>query len=238
MSLALRNELAVDKTKRKKRRELTEEQKQEIKDAFELFDADKDKAIDYHELKVAMRALGFDVKKADVLKILKDYDREATGKITFEDFNEVVTDWILDRDPQEEILKAFKLFDDDDSGKISLRNLRRVARELGENMTDEELRAMIEEFDKDGDGEKRRWPPSNFNLWLCDRTVSRMDAHRCIIGLKSLPNCKGVLVMLAHLTNRSGVLSDTGCRKQNFSRGHFLYQSCWEIIATEGDLLL
>lgn len=39
--------------------------------------------------KVAMRALGFDVKKADVLKILKDYDREATGKITFEDFNEV-----------------------------------------------------------------------------------------------------------------------------------------------------
>lgn len=153
MSLALRNELSVDKTKRKKRRELTEEQRQEIKDAFELFDTDKDKAITYHELKVAMRALGFDVKKADVLKILKDYDREATGKITFEDFNEVVTDWILDRDPQEEILKAFKLFDDDDSGKISLRNLRRVARELGENMSDEELRAMIEEFDKDGDGE-------------------------------------------------------------------------------------
>ncbi|XP_056680610.1 centrin-3 isoform X1 [Monodelphis domestica] len=155
MSLALRNELVVDKTKRKKRRELSEEQKQEIKDAFDLFDTDKDEAIDYHELKVkvAMRALGFDVKKADVLKILKDYDRESTGKITFEDFNEVVTDWILDRDPQEEILKAFKLFDDDDSGKISLRNLRRVARELGENMSDEELRAMIEEFDKDGDGE-------------------------------------------------------------------------------------
>ncbi|XP_040396086.1 centrin-3 isoform X8 [Cygnus olor] len=149
----IRNELSVDKMKKKKRRELTEEQKQEIKDAFELFDTDKDRAINYHELKVAMRALGFDVKKADVLKILKDYDREATGKITFEDFNEVVTDWILDRDPQEEILKAFKLFDDDDSGKISLRNLRRVARELGENMSDEELRAMIEEFDKDGDGE-------------------------------------------------------------------------------------
>ncbi|KAI1905369.1 hypothetical protein AGOR_G00015410 [Albula goreensis] len=153
MSLSLRTELAADRTKRKKRRELTEEQKQEIKEAFELFDTDKDKEIDYHELKVAMRALGFDVKKADVLKILKDYDREGTGKITFEDFTEVVTDRILDRDPREEILKAFKLFDDDDSGKISLRNLRRVARELGENMTDEDLRAMIDEFDTDGDGE-------------------------------------------------------------------------------------
>ncbi|XP_032873151.1 centrin-3 [Amblyraja radiata] len=153
MSLALRTELNLDKSKRKKRRELTQEQKREVKEAFDLFDTDKDKAIDYHELKVAMRALGFDVKKADVLKILKDYDRDSTGKITFEDFSEVVTDWILDRDPREEMLKAFKLFDDDDSGKINLRNLRRVARELGENVTDEELRAMIDEFDKDGDGE-------------------------------------------------------------------------------------
>ncbi|XP_075885914.1 centrin-3 isoform X1 [Nelusetta ayraudi] len=153
MSVAIRTELVADKNKRKKKRELTEEQKHEIKEAFDLFDTDKDQAIDYHELKVAMRALGFEVKKVDVLKILKDYDREGTGKITFEDFSEVVTDRILDRDPKEEVLKAFKLFDDDESGKISLRNLRRVARELGENVTDEELRSMIDEFDTDGDGE-------------------------------------------------------------------------------------
>ena len=147
MNLALRAEFALDKNKKKKKRELAEEQKQEIKEAFDLFDTDKDRAIDYHELKVAMRALGFDVKKADVLKILRDYDREGTGKISFENFNEVMTDMLLDRDPQEE------LFDDDTSGKISLRNLRRVAREFGENMTDDELRAMIDEFDRDGDGE-------------------------------------------------------------------------------------
>ena len=47
-----RGELGLEKSKRKKRRELTNEQKQEIKEAFELFDTDKDQKIDYHELKV------------------------------------------------------------------------------------------------------------------------------------------------------------------------------------------
>ena len=57
-----------------------------------------------------------------------------------------------DRDPTDEILKAFKLFDEEGSGKITLRNLRKIARELGENLSDDELQAMIDEFDKDQDG--------------------------------------------------------------------------------------
>lgn len=91
-----------------------------------------------------MRALGFDVKKKDVLELMADYDRDGSGQIEFQDFLDIMTTKINERDPTEEILKAFKLFDEDGTGRISLKNLRRIARELGENLSDEELQAMID----------------------------------------------------------------------------------------------
>merc|ERR1719249_353025 len=64
-----------------------------------------------------------------------------------------MTSKMSEKDSREEIRKAFRLFDDDETGFITLKNLRRVAKEIGENMTDEELQEMIEEADRDGDGQ-------------------------------------------------------------------------------------
>ena len=90
---------AASKMKRRahSRPELTDEQKQEIKEAFDLFDTDKDRHLDYHELKVAMRALGFDYKKAEVLKILRDHDTSGRGLIEFDDFAKIsaLPPWII-----------------------------------------------------------------------------------------------------------------------------------------------
>merc|ERR1712004_547248 len=137
----------------KRQKELTEEQKQEIKEAFDLFDTDGSGTIDQKELKVAMRALGFESKRDEIKKMIADVDQNGSGVIEYSEFLEMMTQKMAERDPREEMIKAFRLFDDDETGKISFRNLKRVAKELGENMTDEEITEMIEEADRDGDGE-------------------------------------------------------------------------------------
>jgi len=68
---------------------LSDDQRQEIKEAFELFDTDKDGAIDYHEFKVAMRALGFDLKKAEVVKLLRDNGDPSDGLMSFQSFERI-----------------------------------------------------------------------------------------------------------------------------------------------------
>ncbi|XP_026191119.1 caltractin [Cyclospora cayetanensis] len=135
------------------RRELTEEQKQEIRDAFDLFDTDGSGCIDAKELKVAMRALGFEPKREEIRKLIAAADADGTGTIEFSEFLSMMTQKILARDPKEEMLKAFRLFDDDGTGKITFKNLKRVAKEIGENISDEEIQEMIDEADRDGDGE-------------------------------------------------------------------------------------
>ncbi len=77
------------------RPELTEEQKTEIREAFDLFDADGSGTIDVKELKVsnfvefsliqklfqvAMRALGFEPKKEEIKKMISDIQKENAGK--------------------------------------------------------------------------------------------------------------------------------------------------------------
>lgn len=79
-------------------------------------------------MKVALKALGFEARKEDVKKMIAQVDKEGKGVIEYSDFADLMSAKIAERDPREEILKAFKLFDDDNTGKISLRNLKRVAR--------------------------------------------------------------------------------------------------------------
>ena len=132
---------------------LTDEELQEVREAFNLFDTEGTGTIDPKELKAAMQSLGFEAKNAAVFSIIRDIAASGEEAITFDVFVEMLTSKIGDSDSREDINKVFSLFDVDGKGVITLRDLKRVAKELGETLTDAELLEMIERADRDGDSQ-------------------------------------------------------------------------------------
>ena len=109
---------------KKKVTKLDSEQLEELKEAFNLFDTDNNGKIDAKELKAAMRALGFQVKKSEVRKMINDLTKDDAGTIEYDDFVEIMTGRMGDRDSKDEIAKVFALFDPEGNGKISFRELK------------------------------------------------------------------------------------------------------------------
>merc|ERR1711966_502995 len=132
---------------------LSDEQKQELREAFDLFDTDGSGAVDSSELHTAMKALGFEPKKEEIAKMVREMDKDGDATVDFEEFCIMLAEKMNQKDGKEELLKGFKLFDDDNTGRISMKNFKRVAKELGENLSDKELEEILGEADTDGDGE-------------------------------------------------------------------------------------
>ena len=112
-------------SKRVERPGLSSEEVDEIKQAFDLFDTNGTGKIDPKELKAAMQSLGFDSKNPTIYQLIADLDTpeaERNGGITFDDFVDA----------------------------INLSSLKKISKELGENMSDEELKDMLERASKNG----------------------------------------------------------------------------------------
>ena len=137
---------------------LSEDQKAELKEAFDLFDVDGSGEIDFKELKAAFKALGFQVPKAELQKMFNDVDTDGSGQIGFDEFVQMMT--------------AKTKMDTRGSGRISFGELKAVAKELGESMTDDELQSMLAHGDKGGNGYVT---PDDFYRILTKRQQPKID---------------------------------------------------------------
>ena len=117
---------------------LTEDEVLEIKEAFDLFDTDKSGEIDVAELKQALMNLGIDTKNQTLQNMLSDIDKNGNANIDFDEFIDMMTAKMSDKDTREDLMKVFELFiGDDNTDKIDIKHLKRVCKELNENMSDE-----------------------------------------------------------------------------------------------------
>ena len=131
---------------------LSADEIEEIKEAFDIFDVDQSGSISVSELTNAMRSLGFDTKNPAIFQMICDMDEDGSGEIEFDEFLDMMTARISDTNTKEDLERVFKLFDEDRSGEITCDNLKRVAKELGEDIPEDELNEIILRADLDGDG--------------------------------------------------------------------------------------
>jgi centrin-1 len=132
---------------------LTLDEIEEVKEAFDLFDTDKSGTVEPKELKLAMETLGFDAKNATLFHMVSDLDDDASGAIDFGEFLDLITRQLTDNESRIEIKKIFNLFDTEKTGRINIKNLRKIVKDLGESLSEDDLLDLIEKGDSDGDGQ-------------------------------------------------------------------------------------
>ncbi|KAL0934314.1 calmodulin, partial [Colletotrichum truncatum] len=160
---------------------LTEEQRAQYKEVFDLFDKDGTGDITAQELGEVMRSLGLNPSDTELNDMVNEVDADNNGTIDFNgvfvlcltlaqplsvretnmemtmltqapEFLNLMAQKVQVGDAEEELKNAFKVFDRDGSGTISAEELRHVLTSLGENMTKAEIDEMIQMADKNGDG--------------------------------------------------------------------------------------
>ncbi len=130
------------------RQEISTEENEDLRQAFDLFDIKENGKIDPSEIKETMKQLGFDLKNPTIYNIIKDLDTEESkknGGLSFSEFSEIIQKRLGDRDTKEGVRRIFDLFVDDENAEyIPLESLKKVAKELGDKMSEDDLKDMIE----------------------------------------------------------------------------------------------
>ena len=126
----------------------------DIKEAFELFDSNGDGKINVREIRGAMQSIGYDEKNPTVYEVITELDNprsKNSGGATFNDFCQTVNYRVPEKETTEDLRKVFNLFlDDPNSDTTTLESIKRVADELGENIEEIELNAMLNKASKSG----------------------------------------------------------------------------------------
>ncbi|XP_040578232.1 uncharacterized protein [Lepeophtheirus salmonis] len=133
--------------------QLTSEQVNEFKEVFKLFDKDEDGVLTFSELNIVMKSLGQRPKEEELLKMVRDVSEDPIyDTIEFNEFLQMMSKQQKYGLDEESIKEAFKIFDKDNDGYISVDELRNIMQSLGEKMAQPELDEMVQVADLDDDG--------------------------------------------------------------------------------------
>jgi centrin-1 len=149
----------------------SKEQRRDLKTAFDIFDKDGTGNIDIKDLKVILRALGFEPQEDEVKRLLSTINRSdeeensknkfSANTIDFDEFLKIMEAKLGESEEIDSLKTGFYGFCDqnvvenkkekekDSDNYITLRSLREVSLKLGMEVSDEELKEMMIEANQE-----------------------------------------------------------------------------------------
>jgi len=135
--------------------ELTKEQVQMLRKAFDMFDREKKGYIHTNMVSTILRTLGQTFEEGDLQALIAEIDQDGSGELEFDEFLALTARFLVEEDTEamtEELREAFRMYDKEGNGYIPTSALREILRALDDKLTEDELDEMIAEIDTDGSG--------------------------------------------------------------------------------------
>merc|ERR1712156_1168210 len=123
---------------------------------FQLFDVKKQDFLLADDIGEAMRAMGVRPTADELAILIEEIDEDGSGAIEFGEFAQLCAKFLVeDPDPETmraELKQAFRLFDKNGTGFITMETFRGILAEVDTKLTEEDLDQIIQEIDEDGSG--------------------------------------------------------------------------------------
>ncbi|UJR32063.1 hypothetical protein I4U23_019531 [Adineta vaga] len=131
---------------------LTSAQRQELKDAFDIFDKDGSGKISQKELGNIFKALNIKVNDNQLKELITQMDSDQSGEIELDEFCYVMGETFFKKHSEEELRIAFEQFDQDGSGYIQADELESIMHKMGRHLNRSQIDGIVKSLDTSGDG--------------------------------------------------------------------------------------
>ncbi|WP_395241609.1 EF-hand domain-containing protein [Salmonella sp. s51933] len=128
---------------------ITDEQRDEFKEVFKMFDVDGDGTVSTEELKDVMAKLGQNPSEKELTEMICEVDEDGSGAIDFDEFCQMMAKQLVAA-LKEELKEALNTFSP--GGSISANEWKKVLASLAETMSNDEVDSLLQKADKNGRG--------------------------------------------------------------------------------------
>ncbi|WAR19924.1 CALM-like protein, partial [Mya arenaria] len=146
--------------------QLTDEQIEDFREAFGLFDREGKGSITVDDLKAVLRSLGKNPSDEELVEMIREVDDDGerhgaeggramveSGTIEFPEFLTMMVRKVKAPETEKELIDAFRVFDHLNNGFVSVTEMRHVLANLGERLTVTEINELCRVADAGGVGQ-------------------------------------------------------------------------------------